>query len=227
MDELIKGYGMQTIEEKAQDGNLPEVLTIRELLKLLAQNNQQKQEQFKGVLKQAIGSKELKIYGDNNFTHVHEPHGLVMVGYEDSTSKRVRIHKDDFKAWWIKMEQWPVDGSLANWWTDEQASSNELINVKDVSDSQADTAINERELTIWLRETWLKEDRPEGTAFFNKLKNYVDKDNGPIIEHFSTGKNGAGIRWNTGNATNTMSKKAIQNRVSLLKNELNKKCCQQ
>lgn len=77
----------------------------------------------------------------------------------------------------------------------------------------------ERDLTKWMRETWVKEGKLGGSGFFNKLKNYVNKDESPIREHFTTGKNGAGITWNTGNTRNSMTKKAIQNKVSKFKRE--------
>jgi hypothetical protein len=80
-------------------------------------------------------------------------------------------------------------------------------------------AKKERDLTKWMRETWVKEGKLGGSGFFNKLKNYVNKDESPIREHFTTGKNGAGITWNTGNTRNSMTKKAIQNKVSKFKSE--------
>ncbi len=75
----------------------------------------------------------------------------------------------------------------------------------------------ERELTKWMRETWVNEGKLGGTAFFNKLKSYVNKENSPIREHFTTSSKGAGIRWITGGTTNTMSKKAIVNKVCIFK----------
>lgn len=84
---------------------------------------------------------------------------------------------------------------------------------------QTDTEINERELTKWLRETWVNEGNPGGTDFFDALKKYVNKPGSPIVEHYTASKKGAGIRWNTGNATRTKLKKTIQNRVSVFQNE--------
>ena len=78
----------------------------------------------------------------------------------------------------------------------------------------------ERDLTKWMRETWLKEGKIGGSSFFNGLKKYVNKEGSPIVEHYTTGKNGAGIRWNTGNATNNMAKKTIQTKVSRFKKDL-------
>lgn len=82
------------------------------------------------------------------------------------------------------------------------------------------TITKERDLTKWLRETWIEEGTPEGTAFFDVLKKYDRKPNSPIMEHYTTSNKGAGIRWNTGNATGNMGKKAIQSKVSLFKKEL-------
>lgn len=95
----------------------------------------------------------------------------------------------------------------------------ESESVKDDAENQVDPTTSERELTRWLRETWIKENKPNGTGFFNALKKYVDKEGSPIVEHYTASKKGAGIRWNTGSATNTMSKKAIQNNVSKFKKE--------
>lgn len=77
----------------------------------------------------------------------------------------------------------------------------------------------ERDLTKWMRETWINDGKLNGTGFFNTLRKYVNKEGSPIREHFTTGSNGAGIRWNTGNTTNYMSKKAIQNKISKFKSE--------
>lgn len=78
---------------------------------------------------------------------------------------------------------------------------------------------NERELTKWLRETWNQEGKPKGTVFFNSLKKYVNKTGSPIVEHYTTSKKGAGIRWNTGSAINSMAKKTIQNKPSIFEKE--------
>ncbi|MDP3332605.1 MAG: hypothetical protein Q8Q40_16480 [Methylococcaceae bacterium] len=88
------------------------------------------------------------------------------------------------------------------------------------ADNKDETKAKERELTKWMRETWIAEDKPGGTAFFNALKKYVNENGSPIVEHYTAGKKGAGIRWNTGNATNHMTKKTIQTKVSEYKNSL-------
>jgi hypothetical protein len=88
---------------------------------------------------------------------------------------------------------------------------------------QTDTESNsagsgERELTTWLRETWIKEGMKGGTAFFNALKKYKGQTGSPIIDHYTAGKN-AGIKWRSsaGNEGET-PKKTIQNKVSIFKN---------
>lgn len=92
--------------------------------------------------------------------------------------------------------------------------------VEDVNmDSQVDATASERELTRWFRETWIKEGSPGGTLFFNALKKYVNQPGSPIVQHYTASKTGAGIRWNTGSATDDMTKKAIQNKVSIFKKE--------
>ncbi|MFZ2171051.1 MAG: hypothetical protein WAW61_15610 [Methylococcaceae bacterium] len=122
------------------------------------------------------------------------------------------IHKDDYKTYLQNSEQWPVDGLAANWWHDDDQKT------KAVGDD-AKPKRKERELTKWLRETWIKEGKPDGTDFFNALKKYVNKEGSPIVEHYTAGKNGAGFRWNTGNATNTMTKKRIQTLTGIFKKE--------
>lgn len=81
---------------------------------------------------------------------------------------------------------------------------------------------NERDLTKWMRETWIREGKPKGSAFFDALKKYTDTTkypDSPIRAHFTTGPKGAGIRWTTGNATNYMTKKNIQTMASRFKSE--------
>lgn len=76
----------------------------------------------------------------------------------------------------------------------------------------------ERELTAWLRTTWIKEGKPGGTAFFTKLKKYEKQKGSPIVEHYSAGKS-AGIRWQTNaGTTGTMAKKTVLTKVSIFKN---------
>ena len=85
--------------------------------------------------------------------------------------------------------------------------------------NHAGTEPKERELMAWLRETWINEgSKLGGTAFFTKLKKYVNKDGSPIVEHYSAGKS-ACFRWETSaGATGTTTKKTILNIVSVFKN---------
>jgi hypothetical protein len=88
-----------------------------------------------------------------------------------------------------------------------------------ISDTLKNSGIQqkERELTAWLRETWVTEKRPGGTAFFRLLKDYEDKKGSPIINHYSAGKN-AGFSWKTSTGrTGSMSKKTVQTKVSIFK----------
>lgn len=94
-----------------------------------------------------------------------------------------------------------------------------IIEFSEVSDNIDDEKQNERILTGWMRDTWIKEGRPDGKEFFNRLKKYVNKSNSPIVEHWTTGKTGAGIRLRTVNATRPRTLKAIQNMVGRFKNE--------
>lgn len=89
-----------------------------------------------------------------------------------------------------------------------------------ISDTLKNSAIQqkERELTAWLRETWIKEKRPGGKAFFGLLKKYENANGSPIINHYSAGKN-AGFLWKTSTGrTGSMSKKTVQTKVSIFKN---------
>ena len=108
-----------------------------------------------------------------------------------------------------------------------QHSSNDielsrLLTTPSKKDEHAEVGadIKERELTKWMRETWIIEGSPGGTDFFNALKKYVKIHESPITEHYTTSKHGAGIKWNTGKATSTMTKKTIQTKVSKFKNAL-------
>jgi hypothetical protein len=76
---------------------------------------------------------------------------------------------------------------------------------------------NEREVTQWLRETWIKESKPNGTKFFTALNKYKGQKGSPIIDHYTAGKS-AGIKWKSSRGyTGEMSKKTIQNKVSNFK----------
>ena len=126
---------------------------------------------------------------------------------QTNPSTDFRIHKVDFKQFLERIGKMPSTGFLASILTDH-----------------VEKGTNKHELTKWLRETWENEDRPEGTAFFDCLKKYVNKKDGPIVEHYTASKNGAGIRWSTGNATGTMAKKTIQSKVSQFKALIKKSC---
>ena len=81
-----------------------------------------------------------------------------------------------------------------------------------------DTEPKDKELTAWLRATWINEGKLGGTAFFNKLKKYANQKGSPITEHYSAGKV-AGIKWETSaGTTGEMKKKTIQTKVSTFKN---------
>ncbi len=83
--------------------------------------------------------------------------------------------------------------------------------------SQDDTEPKEQELTQWLRETWIKEGKQGGTAFFRKLKKYANQKGSPIIEHYSAGV-GAGFKWKTSKGTSgEMKKSTLLNKVSIFK----------
>lgn len=84
----------------------------------------------------------------------------------------------------------------------------------------AESKTGEKELTTWLRETWINEGMPEGSDFFKALKKYVKQPKSPIIDHWTTSAKGAGFKWITTNASGDRTKKAILNRVTDFKKEL-------
>ncbi|MCK9620555.1 MAG: hypothetical protein M0R47_08480 [Methylobacter sp.] len=95
---------------------------------------------------------------------------------------------------------------------------NKLKKTTPFTETENTKQVSERELTLWLRETWEKELKPGGTAFFGKLKKYKGVQGSPIIEHYSAGKD-AGIRWETSKGTTgEMKKKTILNKVGAFKN---------
>ena len=108
--------------------------------------------------------------------------------------------------------------SLAD--VDEIQKWQQVLEVKTESEGTGNNGKKERDLTKWMRETWIKEGKPEGTAFFDALKKYEMQPNSPIREHYTISSDGAGIRWITGSATNNMTKKRIQTKVSEFKKEL-------
>lgn len=124
-----------------------------------------------------------------------------------------------YEAWTDKPE--PTEGGFLNGWLDisKQGNNKQEVNADAGKGSHAGTEPKERELMAWLRETWINEgSKLGGTAFFTKLKKYVNKDGSPIVEHYSAGKS-AGFRWETSaGATGTTTKKTIQNIVSVFKN---------
>jgi hypothetical protein len=99
-----------------------------------------------------------------------------------------------------------------------------ILSAMEAPDVEGDSqSKKERDLTKWFRETWEKEGRPTGTDFFDSLKKYVNQPKSPIRAHYTTGPKGAGISWNTGSATNDMTKKNIQSMASKFKRESNQK----
>ena len=69
------------------------------------------------------------------------------------------------------------------------------------------------EINRWLRDTWDAEGRPEGAAFFLKLRAYKWKPGSPIREWWQAGKV-AGIEYETSvGARKALKRKRIQNKV--------------
>ena len=64
----------------------------------------------------------------------------------------------------------------------------------------------------WLRETWIKEGRLGGAAFFVRLKRYKNTEGSPVIDHWV---HDAGIKVKlVGGSTKDITKKTILNMVS-------------
>ena len=135
-----------------------------------------------------------------------EPQWRNLVYQEDRKEKTITITADEI----ISKEKW--EAYLKERGTD----NNKLDSERGLTSSN--NSKNERELTRWLRETWINEGKPKGTAFFNVLKKYKGQKGSPIIDHYSSGK-GAGIKWETsaGNSGD-MTRKTILNKVSTFKN---------
>jgi len=136
-----------------------------------------------------------------------EPQWRDLVYQEDRKEKTITITADEI----ISKEKW--EAYLKERGTD----NNKLDSERGLTSSN--NSKNKRELTQWLRETWEKENKPEGADFFNRLKKYVSKPDSPIAEHYTTSQSGAGIKVRKGNKSKTMTKKAIQNAVSNFKKE--------
>jgi hypothetical protein len=87
------------------------------------------------------------------------------------------------------------------------------------TDGNAQNEKTERELTQWLRDTWIAEGELGGTRFFTRLKQYAGKKGSPIIKHYGAGKD-AGFRWETSKgSTGEMKKNTLLNKVSIFKNK--------
>jgi hypothetical protein len=74
----------------------------------------------------------------------------------------------------------------------------------------------------WLRETWIKEGRLGGSAFFVRLKRYKSTEGSPVIDHWTHDNvKGAGIKimLNDGKPKD-LTKKTIENMVSTFKKQL-------
>jgi hypothetical protein len=101
----------------------------------------------------------------------------------------------------------------------QQGNDNQQVIVDAGTGNHAGTEPKDKEVTAWLRETWIIEGKPGGTVFFTKLKKYVNQKGSPIVEHYSAGKD-AGFRWETSaGTTGRMAKKTISNKVSIFNNK--------
>lgn len=129
------------------------------------------------------------------------------------------ISSSHYEAWAGKPE--PTEGNLLNGWLgiSKQGNKKQQVNVDTGKGNHAGTEPKDKEVTAWLRETWIIEGKPGGTVFFTKLKKYVNQKGSPIVEHYSAGKD-AGFRWETSaGTTGRMAKKTISNKVSIFNNK--------
>lgn len=133
----------------------------------------------------------------------------------DSGTINQGINKYEFKAWLTQKELWPIDNCLLSlWWSDE-----ELTQIHGVLPKQNRPQKREQAFTRWLRETWEKEGRPNGSAFFKTLKKYKNTAGSPIAEHFTLAGSGGkpGLTYSDGSNIKSMTKKTIENKVSKFK----------
>lgn len=226
-----------TTKEKAErDLPLADILKANEIVQLWSDDHRQ-QSILLEQIKKAIGCKKLiiqphKIYSPDsknpeiitNFLKVYEDGGNIFARWTNSNDEwtyeeePVKISKQDFIGWLnIENEHLPTGCLLQKWWNDTQQEIQAVGNDAEVGQEKVKPI--ERELTKWFRETWINEGKPGGTVFFDSLKKYTKKNGSPITEYYTTSKNGAGIKWSTGNASGEMTKKAIQNKVSKFKKE--------
>ena len=72
----------------------------------------------------------------------------------------------------------------------------------------------------WLRETWIKEGRLGGSAFFVRLKRYKNTEGSPVIDHWV---HDAGIKVKlVDGSTKDIAKKTILNMVSIFSKQSQK-----
>jgi hypothetical protein len=202
-------YAELTVEEKAKrDLPLPYKLNIYDIVNLWITTDRDK-EIYYDILNRAYNDGKGSLRATKKYKNPctqDDENGTFMLGpyifYQN-----IYIAVDAFLGW-LKNEgePRPTGCLLDKWW--------QQLELEPQAKAIEADGNNERELTTWLRQTWIDENKPGGSVFFAKLRNHVNRHGSPIVDHYTTGKKGAGIRWNTGSSTNDMTKKAIQNAVS-------------
>jgi hypothetical protein len=153
------------------------------------------------------------IWSDNNFALGKIPADI------QNEIKRLEQKLRNFKPTWSLQELTSFLRSNSPEGMLEIVNAQNAVVITSVSPhTLTQTRPKEREVTAWLRETWIIEHMPGGTDFFRLLKKYENVNGSPIINHYSAGKN-AGFSWRTSTGrTGTMSKKTVLTKVSKFKN---------
>ncbi len=228
-----------SIEKRAEiPGGLPDRLSIKEISQLSAQQDIQKQSVIVKAIIKLCKEKSIECYGNiegweyqnSQFNYIANPYPDItgtqvdmgdlmrtaLAGKWKASPTDCLIDRREFQRYLQSVNQ-IASGFIAKWLQNTEV---EVEAVGDaVTGNHAGTALKEKEVIAWLRETWINEGEPGGTAFFNKLKKYVNKKGSPIVEHYSAGKD-AGFRWETSaGTTGRMARKTISNKVSIFNNK--------
>ena len=144
---------------------------------------------------------------------------------EQHVFKAIPLISKSAYAAWIGNSELPIDSPL-KYWLDIGDTPNQQPELIPDTGEGLPAKKQEREITTWLRETWINEGKPDGGEFFTRLKKYVNQSKSPIREHWTTSPKAAGLRFCTGSHSGELSKKTISNKVSLFKSQVSKKACQ-
>lgn len=117
----------------------------------------------------------------NSDISTHMDHKVVCLPFSAKTVEYKTVSPDEFAIFLQRQQEHP--SQHINAWFD-------VFGVRFIGSGREDKKDTERDLTKWMRETWINEGRPTGTPFFNSLKKYADRNKypkSPIMEHWITG----------------------------------------